>query len=126
MSSRAACSSASASARATSASISAVARACATNPVALAIPCQGFLSTFLRRLLLGQPLEIFGDGEQLRDPVYVGDAVEAFLIAGALEHPPSRIFNIGGMETLSLNSIALSATRGIAVFAIAATRSSND
>lgn len=74
--------------------------------MALDIPCQGFLSTFLRRLLLGMPLEIFGDGEQLRDPVFVDDAVEAFMIAGAIERAPSRVYNIGGGERLSLNQIA--------------------
>ena len=74
--------------------------------MALDIPCQGFLSTFLRRLLLGRTLEVFGDGEQLRDPVFVDDAVEAFLIAGVVARAPSAIYNIGGPEPLSLNQIA--------------------
>jgi UDP-glucose 4-epimerase len=74
--------------------------------MALDIPCQGFLSTFLRRLLLAKPLEIFGDGEQLRDPVFVDDAVEAFMIAGAVERAPSMVYNVGGPEKLSLNQIA--------------------
>lgn len=74
--------------------------------MALDVPCQGFLSTFLRRLLLGRSLEIFGDGEQLRDPVFVDDAVEAFLIAGAIDRAPSRVYNIGGLEALSLNALA--------------------
>jgi len=80
--------------------------------MALDVPCQGFLSTFLRRLLLRRPLEIFGDGEQLRDPVFVDDAVEAFMIAGAIERAPSKlykpsmVYNIGGPEKLSLNEIA--------------------
>lgn len=74
--------------------------------MALDIPCQGFLSTFLRRLLLRRPLEIFGDGEQLRDPVFVDDAVEAFMIAGAIERAPSIVYNIGGPQKLSLNELA--------------------
>ena len=37
----------------------------------------------MRKALLGQPIEIFGEGLQLRDPVYVNDIVEAFLLAGA-------------------------------------------
>jgi len=78
--------------------------------MALDIPCQGFLSAFLRRMLLGRPLEIFGTGEQLRDPVYVDDAVEAFLVAGSIEHGPSLAYNIGGPEALSLNEIARLAT----------------
>ncbi|MCC6860998.1 MAG: NAD-dependent epimerase/dehydratase family protein [Bryobacterales bacterium] len=74
--------------------------------VALSAPCQGFLSHFVRRLTLGQGLEIYGDGEQLRDPVYVDDVVEAFLLAGSLREPQSRVFNVGGPEVLSLNRIA--------------------
>ena len=77
--------------------------------MALDIPCQGFLSTFLRRLLLGRPLEVFGDGMQVRDPVYVDDAVDAFLAAGSLTpHPRTteRVYNIGGAERLTLNEIA--------------------
>jgi UDP-glucose 4-epimerase len=77
--------------------------------MALNIPCQGFLSNFMRRLLLGQTVEIYGDGNQLRDPIYVDDAVDAFLRAGAIEHPPSRIYNVGGPEALSLSEVARAA-----------------
>src|SRR3984957_4543082 len=74
--------------------------------MALDIPCQGFLSTFLRQLLLGRPLEIYGDGGQLREPVFVDDAGEAFMSAGAIGREPSMVYNIGGPEKLSLNQIA--------------------
>jgi UDP-glucose 4-epimerase len=74
--------------------------------MAVNVPCQGFLSTFLRRLVLGQPLEVFGDGRQLRDPVYIDDVVEAFLRAGAVARPASRSYNVGGPEALTLSQIA--------------------
>ena len=73
--------------------------------MALRIPCQGVLSTFFRRALLKQDLEVYG-GEQLRDPVYVDDAVEAFLLAGAADHLPSRTYNVGGPEGIPLREIA--------------------
>jgi UDP-glucose 4-epimerase len=83
---------------------------CLTNiygpRLALRLECQGFLGNFLRRGLLRQTLEVFGDGRQLRDPVYVDDAVDAFLLAGAAEAPPSRVWNVGGNEALSLAHIA--------------------
>ena len=83
---------------------------CLTNVygprMALHIPGQGFLGNFLRRVLSGQPLEVFGDGRQLRDPVYVDDVVDAFLAAAAAENPPVRLWNVGGIEALSLASIA--------------------
>ncbi|MBI1896453.1 MAG: NAD-dependent epimerase/dehydratase family protein [Acidobacteria bacterium] len=74
--------------------------------MALDAVCQGFLSTYVRRLLLGQPLEIYGDGRQLRDPVYVDDVVQSFLIAGRAQGTISRSFNVGGPEALSLAELA--------------------
>jgi UDP-glucose 4-epimerase len=83
---------------------------CLTNVygprMALHIPGQGFLGNFLRRVICGQHLEVFGDGRQLRDPVFVDDAVNAFLAAGAVDSPPTRLWNVGGSEALSLGSIA--------------------
>lgn len=73
--------------------------------MALDIPCQGFLGTFLRRALLGQPIELF-DGNQLRDPVYVDDVVDALLIAGSAPTGRRRVFNIGGPVALTLRTVA--------------------
>ncbi len=74
--------------------------------MALDVPCQGFLSTFLRRLLHGQTLEVFGDGRQLRDPVFVDDVVDAMLAAGAVPRLASRSYNVGGPAALSLMEMA--------------------
>ncbi len=83
--------------------------------MALDVPCQGFLSTFLRRVLMGRGLEVYGDGQQLRDPVFVDDAVEAFLIAGRVKQRPPQVYNIGGPEKLSLEEIARVASSTAAV-----------
>ncbi len=74
--------------------------------MALDVPCQGFLNTFLRRILLGQRIEVYGDGRQLRDPMYVDDAVEAFLMAGSIPQVRSRSYNVGGPRSLSVAEIA--------------------
>ena len=83
---------------------------CLTNiygpRLAIRLSDQGFLGNFLRRGLLEQTIEIFGDGRQLRDPVYVDDAVDAFLLAAAADHPPSRLWNVGGHQALSVAEIA--------------------
>lgn len=83
---------------------------CLTNiygpRLAVRLECQGFLGNFLRRGLLSQTIEIFGDGRQLRDPVYVDDAVDAFLLAGAAPQPQSRVWNVGGLEALPVAQIA--------------------
>lgn len=67
---------------------------------------QGFLPAFLRETLAGRPLRVFGDGEQLRDPMYVDDAVDAFLALGAAKTLSCRTYNAGGPESLSLLEIA--------------------
>jgi nucleoside-diphosphate-sugar epimerase len=93
---------------------------CLTNVygprMALNLTCQGFLGNFIRRALLRQPIEIFGDGCQVRDPVHVDDAVDAFLLAGASEAPLSGRWNVGGPATLPLAHIAsvISAAAGLA------------
>ncbi len=74
--------------------------------MALNIPSQGFFSAFLRKLTMGESLEIYGDGEQLRDPVFVEDVVDAFLLAGSEPRLLSRTYNVGGPETLTLGEIA--------------------
>ncbi len=74
--------------------------------LAVNVPCQGVLSVFFLRLLLGLPLEIFGDGAQLRDPLYVDDVVDALLLAGAARKLESRVYNVGGPEARPLSEIA--------------------
>jgi len=54
----------------------------------------GVISIFLRRLEAGDTLTIYGDGEQLRDFIYVDDVVQANLRAAA-SGPPGGIYNIG-------------------------------
>lgn len=88
---------------------------CLTNiygpRMALDAPCQGFLNNFSRKLVQGEVLEVFGDGLQLRDPLFVDDAVEAFLQLGLLPRLPSRAYNLGGPEPLQLRHIAELASR---------------
>ena len=74
--------------------------------MALNVPGQGFLGNFVRKALLSETIEIFGDGKQLRDPLFVDDAVDAFLLAGATDRPASRLWNVGGAEAPALADIA--------------------
>jgi UDP-glucose 4-epimerase len=73
---------------------------------ALDNPYQGVLGIFLGNLLRGEPITIFGDGEQSRDFVYVGDVVAAW--AGALDNPASygKVFNLGSGRQISINRLA--------------------
>lgn len=58
---------------------------------------QGWVAHFLLRAMAGEPITVFGDGRQVRDVLYVDDAVAAYVAAwrriGAVS---GRAFNLGG------------------------------
>ncbi len=62
---------------------------------------QGFIGWFIRLVLEDRELQVFGDGLQVRDFVYVDDAVEAFLLAGAMDAAHGGTFNVGGNEHIT-------------------------
>ena len=62
---------------------------------------QGFIGWFIRLAVEGKEIQIYGDGSQLRDFVFVDDVVEAFLRAGAIDAVNGDVFNVGGMEPIS-------------------------
>lgn len=65
---------------------------------------QGAVGVFLDRLLRQAPIDIWGDGEVIRDYVYVRDTVKAMTRA-AVHEGPSRLFNIGSGVGVSLKSL---------------------
>ena len=62
---------------------------------------QGFIGWFIRLAIEDREIQIYGDGSQLRDLVYVDDAADAFLRAGASEASNGQVFNVGGLEPIS-------------------------
>ena len=67
---------------------------------------QGFIGWFIRKAVLGEEIQIFGDGTQRRDFDYVDDVVDAFLRAGASEKADGQVFNLGGSEPVTLLNLA--------------------
>jgi len=67
---------------------------------------QGFLPIFVRRALLDEQIQVFGDGEQRRDCLYVDDVVECLLRAALVPEATGEVFNVGNDEHLSLSEIA--------------------
>jgi UDP-glucose 4-epimerase len=59
---------------------------------------QGFIGWFIRLALEGKEIEVYGDGSQVRDFVYVDDVADAFLRAGAADVTNGDVFNVGGTE----------------------------
>jgi UDP-glucose 4-epimerase len=62
---------------------------------------QGFIGWFIRLALEDREIQIYGDGSQVRDLVYVDDAADAFLRAGASDAANGRVFNVGGLEPIT-------------------------
>jgi UDP-glucose 4-epimerase len=67
---------------------------------------QTFLGIWVRLLLEGRPIKVFGDGLQLRDFNYVDDCVEALLLAGASDYANGKVYNLGSYEVVSLRNLA--------------------
>jgi len=59
---------------------------------------------FIRAGIAGQPIEIYGDGEQTRDFTYVDDAVEANVAAWRTPRPHG-VYNVGGGATVTLRHV---------------------
>ncbi|HEV8347180.1 MAG TPA: NAD-dependent epimerase/dehydratase family protein [Vicinamibacterales bacterium] len=66
-------------------------------------PDMGF-HKFLRATLFGEPITVYGDGEQTRDFTFVHDAVSATIAAGTRGVPP-RVYNVGGGSRVTVNQV---------------------
>jgi UDP-glucose 4-epimerase len=62
---------------------------------------QGFIGWFIRLALEDKEIQIFGDGRQIRDFVYVDDVADAFLRAGASDACNGQVLNVGGLTPIS-------------------------
>jgi CDP-paratose 2-epimerase len=69
---------------------------------------QGWVAHFAISAILGRPLTIYGDGQQVRDTLYIDDLLDAF--EGAAEHidvTGGRIYNIGGGPAHTASPLSL-------------------
>jgi dTDP-glucose 4,6-dehydratase/UDP-glucose 4-epimerase len=67
---------------------------------------QTFLGIWVRQLLEGQPITVYGEGAQRRDFNYVDDCVDALLLAAASDRAAGQVFNIGSPEVIALGDLA--------------------
>ena len=67
---------------------------------------QTFLGIWIRNVIQGKPIQVFGDGRQLRDFNYVDDAVDALVAAARNPAADGQIFNLGSEEVISLKALA--------------------
>lgn len=74
-----------------------------------AMPHSGVVSVFVDRLLQGKTVHIYGDGEQIRDFIYVGDVVRFLREAMDKCGSGPDIYNVCTGESVSINQLARSA-----------------
>jgi CDP-paratose 2-epimerase len=98
---------------------------CVYGPRQFGTEDQGWVAHFLIRALAGEPIAIYGDGRQVRDILYVDDAVHAYrMTLDGIDRARGRAFNLGGgpsnavslrgvlWEIASINGCAPATTAG--------------
>ena len=65
------------------------------------------IPSFVKQAVLGEPITVYGEGNQSRCFTYVGDVVRA--LAALADHPGAvgEVFNIGGGREITMNDLAL-------------------
>jgi dTDP-L-rhamnose 4-epimerase len=71
-------------------------------------PYTGVISIFCQQVEQGECLDVFEDGEIIRDFVYVDDVVDAFRACMSLNSAPASAINIGSGSPVSICSMAKS------------------
>jgi UDP-glucose 4-epimerase len=67
---------------------------------------QTFLGVWVRRVIEGKPIQVYGDGRQLRDFNFVTDVVKALLRAAGDPASEGQLFNLGHWEYINLEELA--------------------
>ncbi|MEX2555853.1 MAG: NAD-dependent epimerase/dehydratase family protein [Actinomycetota bacterium] len=61
---------------------------------------------FVNQALRGEPLTVYGDGEQTRTFCYVGDVIDAMVKLADHPDAPGQAINLGGIEEISMRDLA--------------------
>jgi UDP-glucose 4-epimerase len=67
---------------------------------------QTFLGIWIRNLIEGKPIQVFGNGQQRRDYNYVDDLVDALIIAATENKAIGGVYNLGAPDPISLSETA--------------------
>lgn len=70
-------------------------------------PRQGVLNWFIREIMDGKKVRLFGNGRQIRDVNYVDDVVEAFMLAARESKAKGQVFNLGSESISLLNFVKM-------------------
>ncbi len=72
----------------------------------LSNPYTGILSIFSTRILNGNDLDIYEDGEESRDFVYIDDVVDATILGIEKKEANGQVFNVGSGVTTTVRQVA--------------------
>jgi UDP-glucose 4-epimerase len=67
---------------------------------------QTFVGIWIKNVLSGVPIKVYGNGKQVRDLAYVDDVVDAFLTTAQSDAAIGMALNVGGSERISLRDLA--------------------
>jgi UDP-glucose 4-epimerase len=67
---------------------------------------QTFLGIWIKNLVEGKRIEVWGDGLQVRDFNYVDDVTDAMLMVALSEESNGQIYNLGSPERVNLKDLA--------------------
>ncbi len=67
---------------------------------------QTFLGIWIKQIIKGEEIKVFGDGKQLRDFNFVDDVVEALLMSAVSEEAYGQVFNLGCNDPICLKDLA--------------------
>lgn len=72
-------------------------QSCIYGPHQIGVEDQGWVAHFTKQFLFKKPITIFGDGNQIRDLLYVEDLIQAYDLAiNKINKSRGQVFNIGG------------------------------
>jgi CDP-paratose 2-epimerase len=81
---------------------------CIYGPHQMGTEDQGWVAHFVIRALADEAISIYGDGRQVRDLLFVSDAVDAYVAAWSkIDAVKGRAFNLGGGEKNAVSLRAL-------------------
>lgn len=66
----------------------------------------GIVGWFIRQALEGNTIQVFGDGAQVRDYMYIDDLVDSLIALAASENTNGQVYNVGSNEPMSFKHMA--------------------
>jgi len=86
---------------------------------------ESVVAKFIRRALDGEPLEIYGDGGQTRDFIYIDDLIEAIVLASRSSGAAGEIFQIASGRETTVGEMAAALLRVLREAGVADVRIEN-